>query len=85
MEGLLRLLRGQVFAFNFAEDRERFRVLVMAQLDEIVVPRVCPKCHSAWWDEKPWRTPTGVAAHSRQTQSEGLIAEPLAASASSPL
>jgi len=68
-------LGGEVYSFTFPADREKFRALVKRELDQLLGPRVCPKCFSPYWNSDRVRVATGIAAQpGRKTVEEPVTA-----------
>ena len=49
-EELMSDFTGECISFDDASDRERFRTKVIAALEDLIRPRVCPGCKSSWWN-----------------------------------
>ena len=75
LDTVLKRLGGKVYSFQFAGDRERFRAILFELLDEILIPRVCPRCKSSWWDTPRVRVPIGHFALVQQRHDRKLAAE----------
>ena len=49
-DALMSNFRGECISFHNPVDREHFRTTVIAALDGLIKPRVCPDCKSPWWN-----------------------------------
>ena len=49
-EALMSNFAGDRISFEDASERERFRAKVIAALEDLIRPRVCPGCKSSWWN-----------------------------------